>query len=124
MFNLVSKSFDLSGHGDIVSGLAVSPDENYLLSNSFDSSVRLWDIRPFSALGNRQLKLYHGAPHALDKNLIKPCFSPDGKYIASGAGDRTVVVWDRIEGEILYKLPGHKGTVTQVAWHPKQPIGI
>jgi Prp8 binding protein len=86
--------------------------------------LRLWDIRPFSTIPNRQLGTYNGAPHTSDKSLIKPCFSADGKYIASGAGDRTVVIWDRDSAEILYKLPGHKGTVTQVAWNSKEPISM
>lgn len=119
----VSKSFEMAGHLDSITGLTVSMDENYLLSNSLDNNLRLWDARPFSTVPNRQLGLYLGAPHSFDKYLIKPCFSPDAKYIAAGSGDRSVVVWDRISSELLYKLPGHKGTVIQVDWHPSEPIG-
>lgn len=66
--------------------------------------------------------MLQGAPHALDKNLIKPCWSPDGTRCASGAGDRTVVIWDAQSAKILYKLPGHRGTVNEVTWHPHEPI--
>jgi len=33
-----------------------------------------------------------------------------------------VYVWDTTSRQIRYKLPGHKGTVIESAFHPKQPI--
>ena len=39
-----------------------------------------------------------------------------------GGADRTVCIWDVESGKVLYKLPGHKGTVTSVDFHPKEPI--
>jgi Prp8 binding protein len=47
----------------------------------------------------------------MEKNLIKASWNSDGKRIAAGAGDGTVVVWNSETGKLLYKLPGHKGTV-------------
>jgi Prp8 binding protein len=67
-----------------------------------------------------------------------------GARIAVGGADRTVTVWEMENGKILYKiriyrwssgvwlnfflrflspLPGHKGTVTCVDFHPKEQIG-
>ena len=37
----------------------------------------------------------------------------------AGGGDRTVTVWDVAEGKVVYKLPGHKGSVTGVDMHPR-----
>lgn len=34
----------------------------------------------------------------------------------------TVAVWDLEKKEIKYKLPGHKGAVNQVDFHPSQSI--
>jgi len=42
--------------------------------------------------------------------------------IASGSADRMVYVWDTTSRDIKYKLPGHAGTVTEVDFHPKDPI--
>ena len=39
----------LEGHTDTVTGLALSPDGNHLLSNAMDSQLRCWDVRPFVA---------------------------------------------------------------------------
>lgn len=41
-------SIQLSGHTDTISGLALSPDGAYLLSNAMDNTLRLWDIQPFA----------------------------------------------------------------------------
>ncbi|CAG8471156.1 33_t:CDS:10 [Diversispora eburnea] len=94
-------SYVLKGHQDTISGMKLSPDGSYLLSNGMDDT---------------------GAPHGFEKNLIKPAWSSDGSQIAAGSSDRTVVIWDVSSRRILYKLPGHKGSVNEVDFHPKEPI--
>jgi len=116
-------SYSLTGHMDTVSGMALSPDGNQLLSNGMDNTVRIWDVKPFSATGNRLLKTLEGAPHGFEKNLIRPAWSKDGGMVGVGAGDRTMVIWDTVTQKILYKLPGHKGCVNEVDFHPREPIG-
>ncbi|ORY44428.1 WD40 repeat-like protein [Rhizoclosmatium globosum] len=114
-------SYTMQGHSDTITGLRVSPDGGSLLSNAMDNTVRIWDIKPFAA-GNRMLKLFEGAPHGLEKHLLKPCWSSDGDFVATGSADRSVVVWEVQSRRIVYKLPGHKGCVTEVDWHPTEPI--
>ncbi len=36
---------------------------------------------------------------------------------------RFVHIWDTTTRRILYKLPGHAGSVNEVAFHPEEPIG-
>ncbi|KAJ2961217.1 hypothetical protein NQZ79_g3531 [Umbelopsis isabellina] len=114
-------AYTLSGHADTVTGIKLSPDGSYLLSNSMDNTTRMWDVKPF-APADRCVKTFEGAPHGYEKNLIRPCWSPDGNQIASGSSDRSVVIWEVSSRKILYKLPGHKGCVNDVDWHPKEPI--
>ncbi|EGX44308.1 hypothetical protein AOL_s00193g36 [Orbilia oligospora ATCC 24927] len=112
----------LRGHTDTITSLSVSPDGQSLLSNSMDSTVRTWDIRPFAA-SDRLLKVFEGAPFGLEKNLVRASWSPRGDKIAAGGGDRTVCVWDSDSKKLLYKLPGHKGTINDVRFMPgNEPI--
>ncbi|KAF2232916.1 wd40 repeat-containing protein [Viridothelium virens] len=115
-------AYSMIGHTDTVTSLEVSPDSQLLLSNSHDSTVRTWDIRPFAPL-DRHLKTFDGAPIGLEKNLIRASWDSKGQRIAAGSGDRTAVVWDVGNGRLLYKLPGHKGTVNDVRFAPgDEPI--
>lgn len=114
--------YSMAGHTDTITSLQISPDSQTLLSNSHDSTVRTWDIRPFAPT-NRQVKTYDGAPVGLEKNLIRASWDPKGEKIAAGSGDRSVVVWEAKTGKLLYKLPGHKGTVNDVRFSPNdEPI--
>ncbi|MBI4610870.1 MAG: caspase family protein [Candidatus Rokubacteria bacterium] len=45
-------------------------------------------------------------------------FSRDGRYLASGSGDRTVKIWDVATGQQLRTLTGHANNVTYVAFSP------
>ena len=44
--------------------------------------------------------------------------------VAAGSADRFVYVWDTTSRRIMYKLPGHLGSVNDVDFHKLEPIGI
>ncbi|MCJ1301296.1 hypothetical protein MMC08_004095 [Hypocenomyce scalaris] len=115
-------AYSMPGHTDTITSLEVSPDAQALLSNSHDGTVRTWDIRPFAPT-DRHIRTYDGAPAGLEKNLIRASWDSKGQRIAAGSGDRSAVVWDARSGKLLYKLPGHKGTVNDVRFAPgAEPI--
>ena len=113
--------FTLEGHGDTLTSLKLSPDGSYLMSNAMDSSLRIWDVRPF-APADRCIKVFNGAVHNFEKNLLRCNWAPDGRRICTGSADRFVYVFDTTTRNILYKLPGHVGSVNEVDFHPKEPI--
>lgn len=116
--------YTMVGHTDTVSSLQVSPDSQTLLSNSHDSTVRTWDIRPFAPT-DRNIKTYDGASIGIETNLVRASWDPAGEKIAAGSGDMTVVVWDVKSGKLLYKLPGHAGIVNDVRFSPtEEPISM
>ncbi|ESK89484.1 u5 snrnp complex subunit [Moniliophthora roreri MCA 2997] len=118
------EQYALSGHTDTPTSLSVSPDGNYLLSPSLSSITLIHDIRPFSALPNRIYRSLYGAPAGFENTLLRGAWSKDdgGKRVAVGGADRMVCVWEVESGRVEYKLPGHKGTVTAVDFHPREPI--
>jgi len=114
--------YSMLGHRDTVTSLRLSPDSQSLLSYAMDSTARTWDIRPFAPT-ERHIRTFDGAPTGIEKNLIRASWGADGKQLAAGGGDGTVVVWSSDDGKLLYKLPGHKGTVNCAEFSPgKDPI--
>nr|CDS29015.1 U5 small nuclear ribonucleoprotein 40 kDa [Hymenolepis microstoma] len=111
----------LNGHTDTVTGLALSPDGNFLLSNSMDNTLRIWDVRPY-APPERCTKILYGHMHTYEKNLLRCAWSTDGQYVTCGSGDRYVHVWDVKTRNLIYKLPGHSASVNETAFHPLEPI--
>mmetsp|Transcript_9271 Transcript_9271/g.17982 ORF Transcript_9271/g.17982 Transcript_9271/m.17982 type:complete len:345 (+) Transcript_9271:38-1072(+) len=110
-----------SGHTDTITGLKVSPDGTMLLSNSMDNTLRMWDTRPYVE-GERCKRVMRGHAHSFEKNLLRCSWSADMTKVASGSSDRMVHIWDADEARLLYKLPGHTGSVNDVAFHPYEPI--
>lgn len=51
--------------------------------------------------------------------VVGVTWSPDGKRIASASTDRTVQVWDAVNGSYRYTYRGHIDDVWAVAWSPK-----
>ena len=58
------------------------------------------------------------------QNLLHCSWSPDGAMISAGSADRFVYIWDTTTRRILYKLPGHLGSVNDVDFHKLEPIGM
>lgn len=117
----MKKSFAMSGHHDTITCLALHPEGTHILSNSMDSTLKSWDIRPFAGK-NRHEKTFVGHRHNAEKGLLKCAWSPDGKMVTAGSADRMVHVWDEFSTEELYLLPGHKGCVNTVAFHPVEHV--
>ncbi|KAI9797211.1 MAG: hypothetical protein M1833_005620 [Piccolia ochrophora] len=110
-------AYSMIGHADTVTSLEISPDSQTLLSNSADSTAKTWDIRPFAPT-DRNVMTYDGATAGMEQNSIRASWDPKGGRIIAGSGDRTVVIWDTKTGKLLYKLPGHKGTVNDARFSP------
>lgn len=113
--------YSLSGHMDTITGLSVSPDGHHLLSNSMDNTLKSWDIRPF-APADRLEATFLGHQHNFEKNLLRCSWSPNGNMVTAGSSDRNVHIWSFHSRDILYKLPGHRGSVNEVVFAPREPL--
>jgi WD40 repeat protein len=109
----------LSGHPAIVWSVAFSPDGKTLASagcaaagltdNCPQGEIRLWDVAT-----HQPIATLHG--HA--GNIYGVAFSPDGKTLASGGADSTVILWDLAARRPVASLAGHTSRVHTVAFSP------
>jgi WD40 repeat protein len=89
----------LTGHEDLVSSIAFSPDGAILASGSRDGIVRLWDVQAgtlLRVLGERR------------SWLSDLRFSPNGSELAAWLG-YLVIVWQVADGKRLYTLKAPRG---------------
>lgn len=49
------------------------------------------------------------------------CVDPDNRFFVSGAGDRTIKIWDLANGELKLTLTGHISSVRGVEVSPRHP---
>ena len=59
--------------------------------------------------------VYFTGHSSLVKSVV---FSPDGEYLASGSGDKTIGVWRVSSGESIKILTGHSSDVYSVVFSP------
>ncbi|KAJ6578954.1 WD40-repeat-containing domain protein [Mycena sp. CBHHK59/15] len=120
----------LGGHTDTPTSLSLSPCGSFLLSPSLSSTTLIHDVRPFCATPDRVHKVLVGAPAGFEGALRRGAWGSYGgggaaggrEYVAVGGADRAVCVWEAGGGRLVYKLPGHRGTVMAVDFHPREPI--
>ncbi len=107
-----SKSAQLTPHGkEVCYDLAVSPDEKLLAVAAQD--VDLWELDTKNYLVRR--RFVNGAKN--DTGYRAAAFSNDGKLLAVGAGDGTLMVIDIAAWSALY-LEKFAGLVHRLAWRP------
>lgn len=107
----------LIGHTDTITGLTLSNDGNFLLSNSMDHTIRCWDVRPFVNQTNRCTKIFQGATHNFEKNLLRVCINSDDSLISAGSADRFVYIWNFATTKIERKFGGHNGSVNETSFN-------
>ena len=82
----------LKGHKDNVTFATFSPDENRIVSSSWDKTIKIWDSNSGECL--QSLKGHK-------KGICSAAWSKDGKRCFSAAWDDTFRIWDTISGECL-----------------------
>ena len=64
------------------------------------------------------------AGHNVAGYACRPCYSPDGRHIASGDGDGKLNVWDWRNGRLVKTMRAHDKVTIDCAWHPKESSTI
>ncbi|KAF5831273.1 WD40-repeat-containing domain protein [Dunaliella salina] len=99
----------LLGHTLFVWSVAFTPDGACLVSGSYDSTLKLWDVA-----SGRCTATLEG--HIHDVNSV--AVSVDGRTAASGSVDRSVKLWDLGSRRCRATLTGHTHFVQCVAFSP------
>jgi WD40 repeat protein len=79
--------------------------------------IVLWDVVAWRA--RKTLMAVNGDPNTGHTNSIEQlAFSPDGRTLASGSFDSSIILWDVATGTCLTKIAAHRGSVNRLAFSP------
>lgn len=78
--------------------------------NETNTNQRGFEWQLLNAMSDRSIQTLQG--HS--KAVVGIAISPDGKWLASGSADSTIVLWDAGSGNKVATLTGHKGQVTSL----------
>jgi hypothetical protein len=97
------------GHGGPIQALALSPDEQLVLSGCDDRKLRLWSVTT-----GEQVRVIEGH----EDWVTCLAWLPDGRHTLSGSTDRTLRLWDVDSGRLVRRYDDHEATVLCVAVTP------
>ncbi|GAX77292.1 hypothetical protein CEUSTIGMA_g4738.t1 [Chlamydomonas eustigma] len=99
----------MTGHMQLINQVQFSPDGRWILSASFDKSVKLWDGLKGTFIASFRS---HVGP------VYQVAWSSDSRLFVSGSKDSTLKVWDLRTRKLKVDLPGHADEVFTVDWSP------
>lgn len=133
----------------VIKNIVFSRNGQYLLTNSNDRTIRIYDnllplknglealvdiekgiaepngIEKMKMVGSKCLALFREFQDSITKMHWKaPCFSGDGEWVIAGSaskGEHKIYIWDRA-GYLVKILEGPKEALIDLAWHPVHPI--
>ncbi|XP_047339034.1 protein RBL-like isoform X2 [Impatiens glandulifera] len=129
--------------GSVIKNILFSRNGKYLLTNSNDRMIRIYEnLLPLKegrkaldelkeddlkAVGAKSLSLFRELQDSITRIHWKaPCFSGDGEWLIGGSankGEHKIYIWDRA-GHLVKILEGPKEALIDLAWHPVHPIVV
>lgn len=105
----------LKGHTHNVNAVAITSDNKYAITGSYDGTAKLWDIQT-----GKEIRTFQGSTHGIKFLAIRP----DKNYIVSTSYGGAVKLWDMKTGHIIdyvhdsstSKASSEKYTITGSWW--------
>ncbi len=103
---------EVGGHSEAVSALRFRPDDQLLISASWDRTLRTWRTAEFGSTSGATTLVGHRG------YVLGVAFAPDGALVASGSRDGTLRLWDPdLAIEISRPLSG-PSTIAAIEFSP------
>lgn len=100
-----------------VPAVGVHPSNKWLAMQSLDNQILI-----YSSPELKQNRKKRFAGHTVAGYACEVGFSPDGKFISSGTGDGSLVMWDFRTGRLLKRLQAHSKAVITHTWLPHETV--
>eukprot|EP01112_Ceratiomyxa_fruticulosa_P017226 TRINITY_DN5330_c0_g1_i1.p1 TRINITY_DN5330_c0_g1~~TRINITY_DN5330_c0_g1_i1.p1 ORF type:complete len:448 (+),score=102.20 TRINITY_DN5330_c0_g1_i1:170-1345(+) len=112
----ITRTFKVAG-GATVKALEISSNGKFLLVNSTDKIVRLYDAETHVLKNEFQ--------DVVSKMQWKKCcLSYNGDYVIGGSAQKSqhnIYIWSQ-QGQLVKMLEGPKEGIMDLVWHPQRPI--
>lgn len=99
----------LTGHNHFVTDLTISNDNTFVISSSFDKTMRLWDLRT-----GKCVRQFFGHK----KEVWTVSFSADNRQIFSGGADKSMNLWNTL-AECKMSSSAHNANLDHNDWVSK-----
>jgi len=102
----------LAGHEGKISAVAISADNHWLVTGSWDKTARLWDLTAKNPAANPVVLAGH------ESNISAVAISADNHWLVTGSWDKTARLWDLTAKNPAANpvvLAGHEGSIEAVA---------
>nr|KAF6434833.1 WD repeat domain 38 [Molossus molossus] len=103
----------LAGHQDSIQSSDFAPSSDCLATGSWDSTIRIWDLRAGTPT------IFHQELEGHSGNISCLCYSASG-LLASGSWDKTIHIWKPSTRSLLVQLKGHVTWVKSIAFSPDE----
>jgi WD40 repeat protein len=92
-----------------------SPNSQYMVFANWDAGIEIWDLTTRTLY--KSLSHWDGTEDFHTDFVRTVAYSPDGRFVASGANDYLIKIWDTAGWRVLFTLPGH-GVINQLNFSP------